>query len=762
MLLNHTEQHLFLACEHQQADVVQYLLTTHHINPNAKDDHQRTPLSLAKNKDIIKLLIQHGADAENVYALHRKVLNNVFSKDPIKNPVKMFVIGHGGEGKSTLIEAMEHEPTAWTSLVNVFITPKEVEGVDQRTAGIIPRVFNSRYYGLVLFYDFAGQEAYYSSHAAVIKSVVDTCPPVFLLVIKLNKDDAAITHSVFYWLGIITNQCANMEGKAQLIVVGSHADLMETSESDHRKLIISQAVGKYTSFDLVDVILMDCRYSNSNEMKILRQCVGTACNSLRSKLSISLNSHMFLIYLIEKHSSELAFTLENVQTTLKKEIDQKQLKKHKDVVPFIPTTIPRLVEICVQLNDKGHILFLLNKTSPEKSFVIIDKTKLLAEINGTMFAPEDFKQHCKLASSTGVVPRSKLAEQFQKFDTEMLIQFLSHLELAVAIEDPKVLELINQHLLKEGKSATLEKGYLFCPALVRLEVPPNVFKHENDREYHFGWMLSCIHAESFFDARFIHILILRLALSLGLAPVIDPDIPAFQHHCFVWKTGVCWSTPDGIKILVDVVNKKNVIVLVQAHHVSLELLTEQNIVIRKVVNTAKDYFKSVITEEFLLSPSDVIYPFKEHPQRALFSIKSVAESIVKLKPFVVSADATENIAVGDLLPAEVYSNLGIEILLPLFRESDFVCKTSMSDHFLSILNFSWSKNPAIDRIVCLALNRTTYHNCEETLYSILKCWRDQKQSDSDVDKDVTHGSYKSLRLVLNQISVFADRNPLVS
>ena len=674
----------------------------------------------------------------------------------------MFVIGHGGEGKSTLIEAMEHEPTAWKSLVNVFIAPKEVEGVDQRTAGIIPRVFKSRYYGLVLFYDFAGQEAYYSSHAAIIKSVVDTCPPVFLLVIKLNKDDAAITHSVFYWLGIITNQCSNMEGKAPLIVVGSHADLVETSESGHKKKIISQAIEKYTSFDLVDVILMDCRYSNSNEMKILRQCVGTACNSLRSKLSVSLNSHMFLIYLIEKHSSEPAITLEKAQIALKADIGQKQLKKHKDVVPFIPTTIPLLVEICVQLSDKGHILFLLNETSPEKSFIIIDKTTLLAEINGTMFAPEDFKQHCQLATSTGVVPRSKLAERFQKYDTEMLIEFLSHLELAVAIEDPKVLELINQHLQKEGKLATLENGYLFCPALVRLEVPPDVFEHKNDLDYHFGWVMSCIHIESFFDARFLHVLILRLALSLGLAPVIDPDIPALQHHCFVWKTGVCWSTPDGIKILVDVVNKKNVIVLVQAHHIALELLTEQNIVIRKVLDTAKDYCKSVITEEFLLSPADVTYPFKEHPQRALFSIKSVAESIVKCKPFAVSTDATKNIAVSDLLPAEVYSNFGIEILHPLFSESDFVCKMCVPDDFLSILNSFWNKNPTIDRIICLALNKATPHSCEDTLYSILKCWRDQRQNDSDVDKDVTHGSYKSLRLVLNQISVFADRNPLVS
>ena len=551
-----------------------------------------------------------------------------------------------------------------------------------------------------------------------------------------------------------------MEGKAPLIVVGSHVDLVETEEADYKKQIISQAVKKYVSFELISVISMDCRYSNSAGMTLLRHFVGTSCTSLRSKMSVSLNCQMFLIYIVNKYPSEIAITVKRVQAELQ-DLDISDPGFNQGI-SFIPTTISRLAEICVQLSDKGHILFLPNDTLPEKSFIIIDKTKLLAEINGTMFAPEDFKQHCKLASSTGVVPRSKLAEQFQKFDTEMLIQFLSHLELAVAIEDPKVLELINQHLLKEGKSATFEKGYLFCPALVRLEVPPDVFEHQNDLDYHFGWMMSCIHTESFFDARFIHILILRLALSLGLAPVIDPDIPALQHHCFVWKTGVCWSTPDGIKILVDVVNKKNVIVLVQAHHVSLELLTEQNIVIRKVVNTAKDHFKSVITEEFLLSPSDVTYPFKEHPQRTLFSIKSVAESIVKLKPFVVSADATENIAVGYLLPAEVYSNLGIEILLPLFRESDFVCKTSMSDHFLSILNFSWSKNPAIDRIICLALYKTTSHNCEETLYSILKCWRDQRQSDSDVDKDVTHGSYKSLRLVLNQISVFADRNPLVS
>ena len=92
----------------------------------------------------------------------------------------------------------------------------------------------------MLFYDFAGQEAYYSSHAAVIKSAVDTCPPIFILVIGLHRDDSTISHSISYWLGIITNQCADMEGKAPLIVVGSHADLVDciTETINEKKQVI--------------------------------------------------------------------------------------------------------------------------------------------------------------------------------------------------------------------------------------------------------------------------------------------------------------------------------------------------------------------------------------------------------------------------------------------------------------------------------------------------------------------------------------------
>ena len=77
-----------MACVQDHPDVVDYLLTNLHLDPNTKNDRQQSPLSLAKSKEVMKLLIQHGADAEDVYIHHRNILGNVFSKDPLKTDYK--------------------------------------------------------------------------------------------------------------------------------------------------------------------------------------------------------------------------------------------------------------------------------------------------------------------------------------------------------------------------------------------------------------------------------------------------------------------------------------------------------------------------------------------------------------------------------------------------------------------------------------------------------------------------------------------------
>ena len=714
---------------------------------DTENGHQPPPLSLAKNNKVIRFLLQHGAITGNAYATARKVLGKVFSKDPLKSPVKMFVIGQGGEGKSTLIEAMEQEPTVWSPLKNIFIRPKEVEGVCQRTAGIIPRVFKSRFYGDVLFYDFAGQEAYYSSHAAVIKSAVDTCPPIFILVIGLHRDDSTISHSISYWLGIITNQCANMEGKAPLIVVGSHADLVDCV-SDEKKQVIDRAVQKFTSFDLVDIIPMDCRYSNSDGMKLLRRCVGTCCTSIQSKLSVSLNSHMLLVYLLDKYPNDIGVTLHEVKSRLDNSADEELTKKEKETVPFIPTTLPHLIEICKQLSDKGHILFLFNSSSPEKSFIILDKIAVLAEINGTVFAPKDFKEHCQLASSTGVVPQSKLMEHFEKYSVNMLTSLLSYLELAVPIDDEEILKLINKHQTSTDTHKLCKERYLFCPALIRLTVPNNVFKYLPALAYNFGWILTCVDTDHFLNPRFLYVLILRLALTFGFTPELALDLPAIQRECSVWKTGVCWCTRQGVKVLVEVIDKKKVIVLFQSHVFSTSVLELRSLVIQKVRDAVFEFCPKVDTRELFIRPYDVTYPLIT---ATTFSIKSLAVSIVDQDLCVISTSNTVTLPVHDLLPVEVYANLGTNILQAFFNENDAVHKQVVSNQFLSSLTSIWSKNPKLVDIISSAISQPIPQTSAINLEAALKSWRDGND-----------GTYKSLREILDQLSVFAGMNPLVS
>ena len=717
---------LLLACKYGSKDVTRYLLVDMHSDPNISDKDGQTPLSLASDNDTIQLLLQHGAVADNAYKLQQKLLGKLFSKDPLKNSVKLFVTGLGGDGKSTLIEAMQHEPTFLTPLKVVFIPPKEVEGVSQRTAGIVPKVFNSEIFGPVQFFDFAGQEAFYSSHAALIRSTVDACPPVFLFVTGLHNDNDTLSHSVSYWLGIVQNQCTSMKGKAPLIVVGSHEDVLKKRGEDpeSKKQLILQCVQKFSDhFELIDFVLMDCRYSNSVGMKQLRRSTGTACVSLRERLSIALNAHVFLVYLLDKFPGVVAVMLKEVQSRI--ETDRQDPSKIlQQQLSFVPTTQRHLVEICVQLSDKGHLLFLHNTMFVEESFIVIDKTALLEEVSGAIFAPKDFKQHCKLASSTGVVPRSKLVDRFLKFNVEMVIGFYSHLELCLPIDDKEVLSLIQQQVANTTEQVTpAGESYLFFPALIRLEAPERVWEFQSDLTYHFGWRLACSMSGASFDIRFFQVLLLRLALSLRLALNIDERVPSLQRFCSVWKRGVCWSN-DEVTSLVELdIRLHAVTVQMRSRTLTPACLQLRSQVINKVRDTAKEFCSAISTVESLIDPTDVFqYPMKPSSKLSLYHLKHVAESVVRCKSGVQSLYKT--ITLDDLLRYEVYSDLGEDIL-------QLICnglEEKVSDEVITALSRTSSKLPGMEVVI----------------------------------RGTSDGTYRSLIQTLDQYSVFSGRSPLVS
>jgi hypothetical protein len=190
--------------------------------------------------------------------------------------------------------------------------------------------------------------------------------------------------------------------------------------------------------------------------------------------------------LIEKFINLTAVTIKTVSETIKNQ------QSKEGVLEFLPTNFDALYKICLELNDRGHILLLKDRIAVENSYVVIDKEFLLLKISGTVFAPEGFKQYKDLSSNTGVVPLSKIVHCFPDSDTNILIAFFTHLEFCHEISDQALLRQIAKDHSQALKSK--ERYYLF-PGLISLEAESDVWKTEI---HHFGWILQCTNLEQFF------------------------------------------------------------------------------------------------------------------------------------------------------------------------------------------------------------------------------------------------------------------------
>ena len=153
-----------------------------------------------------------------IYSQYEVILRHAKKKYSLAEPItRVFVVGYPGAGKSSLVEAPKRE-----GFVVSFKRVSE-SSVPPHTAGIIPSIHSSKHYGRVLFYDFAGDAEYYSSHAAILENLASSRKGdnVFMLVIDMREEIAEIKKIFHYWLSFIQHQYFHGQ-KPHLIVVGSH------------------------------------------------------------------------------------------------------------------------------------------------------------------------------------------------------------------------------------------------------------------------------------------------------------------------------------------------------------------------------------------------------------------------------------------------------------------------------------------------------------------------------------------------------------
>ena len=740
-----TPVHLASQCKNPEA--LRFLISEAQCDPNVRNNNGWTPIKLTSDPDTIRELIKNGANTTDMYKDYGHLLGHSF-KQQLPNPVKILIVGDPSSGKSTLTESLQKE-----SFINRIVKSK-VSGVSEKTAGIIPHQFHSKKLGHISIFDFAGQREFYSSHGALLQNTTHSSAPIFLIVVDLCKSDKEITSIIDYWLSFIENHCSS---KPHIIITGSHIDALKSKGEDPNiksKRISSslQQSSQSSSFTLAGFVAMDCRYPESSGMRELRQCLQKSCDEVRLVEKSSLVSHYTLVHLLDTFKESIACTV-------------------GQAVEALGFPLEVFLKSCDELNKRGHILFLKNSSALEKSWIILNQTVLLSEVSGTIFAPEGFREHCKLASSTGVVPLSKITAKFPKRKPEMLIGFLSHLEYCSEISDHEITQLIDETKPTatsetEAASSTERERYFFFPALVTLDAPAKVWEPQPQFVHHCGWILQCPRPEHFFAPRFLQVLLLRLAFSFALAPEAretTSDHPAIERKCFVWTNGILWANEEGVDTLVEFKdNSKTVVVAMRCRQDNVtKCLQLRSQVFQKVLAALREFCPKVVAVESFIDPSELSqYPLKGTSELTLFPLSAVAKSVVAGKSSVVSM-SVKSPSLESLLLFEPYADLGEPILRKLFDYQNPSPKVTDNELSKMIPNFLIRVLNRRDLILQLfPMDRFVLEECMShtgvpgpnyELLQILTNWRDSCE-----------GTYQCLREKLDQFSAFAGRNPLVS
>ena len=441
---------LHMACRKGHVDIVRYLVIEQKCSTACQNKDGNTPLHEAcrwnQLTDVVKILLSTGRvdpwckNASNqtpVQLTNSYVISKLFAElaKDLKTAIKVFIFGNPAAGKSTLVKVIENKVTSrFRALAGQF---RNVSGVELKTAGINTVTIQNSRLGTVTIYDLAGQFEYYASHDALVENLISSSVAVFIVVVKLSESEAEVIQTLRYWISFIENCCSRVEGTAHLMVVGSWADkVKEAGENiDQKWLNIKKAcISSSSPLHFVGFTSLDCRKLASSGLDQICDMIGSSCTALReaAEQESIIYPHLLHAFIQTNFSTEICCSIKELCTYITAEDDA-----------FLPIEPNLLSPLLSSLSDGGHLLYLPNKEDFEAGWVVINKQAVLSEIDGTIFAPEYFKQHHDIATSTGVVPKSKIVGVFaEMYNIDMILCVLTAFEFCQKIKDSFTLSLI--------------------------------------------------------------------------------------------------------------------------------------------------------------------------------------------------------------------------------------------------------------------------------------------------------------------------------
>ena len=748
---------LHIACSRNRTGIVEFLLSTGRVDPWCKNVDNQTPLQLTYDYKTSKLFAAFIG----------------LAKDPLKTAIKLFVFGNPSAGKSTLVKVIENKFTSRFGTIAGQL--RNVSGVELKTAGINTVSIQNSRLGIVTVYDLAGQFEYYSSHDALVENLMSSSVAIFIAVVKFSESEADVIRTLQYWISFIENCCSRVDATAHLMIVGSWADkVKEAGENIHQKWsnIKKACISPSSSLHFVGFTSLDCRKLASSGLDKICDMIRNSCIDLRETQSAEqgeiLYPHFFHTFVSTRLSSEVAFSVKELCAHIRAEQDA-----------LLPTEPNLLSPLLSSLSDGGHLLYLPNKEDFEAGWLITDKQALLSDINGTVFAPEYFKQHHDIATSTGVVPKSKIAGVFAgKYNVDMILCVLTLFEFCQKIKDSFTLSLVassgpfKDNAVAMTTSDECLESYYFFPALVRMEHPPEIWQSSGPGQYQCGWFLQCSKEGQYLTPRFLHMLLLRLAFSFALAPDStqqDEASPVLKRRCAIWKNGIQWLGQDGVETIVEVSEQNKLVLLLMSCPQGEEMacVRLRSSLISKVLDIKKELCPGVSTTELLIDPSNLsTYPLPNSSELTLYRVADqVVKAIRDCEPFAVDITGKRRMKLVKALHFEPYLGLDRKVLDHLFCK--YCANDEVSESFLHDLAGNFC--PDLEERVPIATLLKVFNVPSSYIQSVYGQFPDERDNHimrcfrllvAWKDNFDTGGStYQSLRTTLDKYSIFNGRDP---
>ena len=531
----------------------------------------------------------------NKIKMYTQIQEHAKKKYSTAEPItRLFVIGNPGAGKSSFVETMKREGFFQFGKVSESSVPLH-------TAGIVPSIYVSKRYGRVLFYDFAGDPEYYSSHAAILENIASSRKGdnIFIIVVDLREDIPTIRNSLHYWFSFVQHQ--KFCGNNNINIIGSHSDLVVKekiveSEKLFRYFFEKNSGPEYKN----EYFKLDCRQPKSKDLKMIQDNI-ISLTQKSPRYSLSLDATI-LLGLLEKDFGNV--TACSTQTIL----------DHIEITGILlPKNITSLLPVLQELHEIG-VLFMTRDDKCDNLQVVLNISKLTNEVHKLLFSNEakleltkNIENKDTISSfNIGILPKALLDKILPQYITKECLVQLQYCQ-EISHKDVSAFPSLPQ-------SGSSHQSFLFFPALCSANKSDVAWTTPPGLSYGIGWLARCADAScDHFPSRFLHVLLLRLIFRFTLQVPTQPQTPSasspdhshLTRRCEMWNSGVHWRMEEGVECMVELVDdKKGIVVITKSEEGQVEnCVSVFNSIVSCVMEAKAEFCYSIRPQFFLLDPT---------------------------------------------------------------------------------------------------------------------------------------------------------------